>query len=388
MEKNFSFDFKQYDFWPIYETIKKYYPVGIVWQEDDSEESFYQQYPGQKAKDQLIEDNIHLRKNYQQRWGKVLKLLQKQVDQSVEDTSHPCYSGVIQLEKQETTRFILTKELHFVVSLLGPYYTLYGLDKSWLLLEGELPFFPDREEHQKHLNHYQTTHAITISPFLEYESIFRIVHQRLKASFPDYRFVPYPIYYQQLQGLYTGEKDSKGYIYQALFNQRLDLTAKARGDVRYGYREWLKEGGLFNQETQLQLAQKVKKSIRSKQNNQAEVSLHRVWQFKSLKRLPVNGTGMVNLPVLTLLDLTHPTTLIVKSGDADGELLMSDAYQVVDQQILIQRFQRPPEVELKYKIDKLTTDQLGLILHLSINKEGPPFQKDLAEFIYERVTKE
>ena len=58
---NFSFRTDRYDFWSIYEAIKKYYPIGIS-------ESLEESFPGRKEKEKLIVENIHQPENYKSRW--------------------------------------------------------------------------------------------------------------------------------------------------------------------------------------------------------------------------------------------------------------------------------------------------------------------------------
>jgi hypothetical protein len=395
MDNQFFFDPGRYDFWPLYETIKKYYPVGIVWNEENGQRSFYEAYPGLKEKARLMEDNIHVPKNYRQRWGKFLKLLKKQIKQPVDDTGgglHPCFSGSVLLEKRENNNFIITKELHFMVSLLGPYYTMYGLDQSTLGLESVAPPFSRWEEQRKFVSDYPATHAVTVSPLLEYETIFRLVQENIKTSFPAYRFVPYQICSQQLQGLYTDVEDGRGYIYQALFNDYLPFEVRARGDTQYGYKEWLKDEGPAARENQLRLAYALQESIRSVHNHQPDVSLHRVWQLSRVNRMPSmpnsskGRIGFMHVPPVTLLDLTDPATAIMKTADDDKETLNATSYRVVDQEILIEYWRRPPVIEMKFKISSLSVDQLRLILYINANKDGLTLQGDLAEYVYERVS--
>jgi hypothetical protein len=52
----FSFNTDKHDFWPIYDAIKQFYPIGIQKNDDDG---MYVSYPGIKLLETIIIDNIH-----------------------------------------------------------------------------------------------------------------------------------------------------------------------------------------------------------------------------------------------------------------------------------------------------------------------------------------
>ena len=54
--KNFTFNFESFDFWPIYDTIKMYYPIGIPI--NDEEYKFFRSYHGIKELTKKVLDNI------------------------------------------------------------------------------------------------------------------------------------------------------------------------------------------------------------------------------------------------------------------------------------------------------------------------------------------
>ena len=130
MEDQFSFNYEEYDFWPVYETIKKYYPLGLK----ASDDQLNQYYPGLIALRELIYENIVVQKTYRARWVKFNHLLKEQIRKPVHDTHHaaaPCYSGLVLLKRQKEPD-LLEQELHFAISLLGPYYTLIIPSLAWI----------------------------------------------------------------------------------------------------------------------------------------------------------------------------------------------------------------------------------------------------------------
>lgn len=281
----------------------------MVWHEEEDDQSIFYTYPGTIEKDKLIDENIHVRKNYTERWSNFIKLLKPHVKKNIADLSimGSCFSGAVQLKKRQSNDCIITKELHFAVSLLGPYYTIYGLDQATILLEPDPPkmlyenMLYDRDERgTKHTRKYHRTasHAVTVSPLLEYEQDFLFVQQKITEWFTGYKFIPYSIYSMRLKGLDANPGSVNGKdsdcIYHALFNHELDMSIDVRGDKYYGYKEWLKDEGPLAKEAQLLLEKKVAESILSAKNHRKDVSLHRVWKYKSYTRLPISFKGMMS----------------------------------------------------------------------------------------------
>jgi hypothetical protein len=121
------------------------------------------------------------------------------------------------------------KELYFTVSLLGPYYTIVGRDRTLISLQ---------ENHHVHV-----TNFLTVSPENEYAGSFESLSSQIRTRFANYRFVPFHVLNQPLEWLhllYTGQKPIR--LYQAIFNDQLDLSANREGNEHYMYDSWIKEG--------------------------------------------------------------------------------------------------------------------------------------------------
>jgi hypothetical protein len=131
----FYFHYGQYDFWDIYECIKKYYPIGIP----KDESGMYLNYPGMKA-------------------------------------------------------------LEAVINFLA------------------------------------------VSPVNEYaDSILRLC-ALIEEKFKGYRFVPYYIDAQRIGSLEVGYTDDpSNTIFNALFNDQIDLSAPVTGDETFKSNDWIRE---------------------------------------------------------------------------------------------------------------------------------------------------
>lgn len=246
MNSYFSFDSQQFDFWPVYDTIKQYYPIGLSTGKAEADDIMRQTYPGQELMWQLIADNIINTKNYRSRWSTFQKELQSVLKKRVHadnSLSTPCFNGYIPLKKEQGSSIIYTKELRFCISFLGPYYTIYGLDQSFIQLPESFSFqLLDGTRIDSATRH--AVHAVTVSPYQEYAELFTALEQQLQLRFPGYRLLPFKLSLQLLKGL--PHEDSRLYrdqaVFEALFHSHYPLAnlppTAFRGDAYYGMDAW------------------------------------------------------------------------------------------------------------------------------------------------------
>lgn len=226
----FDHNLKKYNFWPLYDSIKKYYPIGLSKQEPELE--FFLDYPGWKQLQALIEDKIHDPTNFENQWGSFQRKIQTLLNKPVVGTTFalaPSFSAFVELERSQAEDRVSVKELYFTVSVLGPYYTIVGRDRTLISL------------HENH--HIHVTNFLTISPENEYAGPFDLVCSQISAQFPTYRFIPFHIVNQPIDWLnllYTDKQPVR--VYQAVFNDQLDLSASKVGNEYYRYDDWIKEG--------------------------------------------------------------------------------------------------------------------------------------------------
>jgi hypothetical protein len=235
----FSFDEQVFDFWPIYDSIKRYYPIGIPFNEHSYK--FYRSYPGIVELNRLVLDNVHINKNYRERWTKFKKQLKKDFGREVEGTTYgqvPSYSAFIRIARKKVKDILASKELHFAVSFVGPYYTIYGLDSCAVLLSGD-----DNDGRKRNqAGYYDATNVITTSPHQEYADTFLRLEIKIKERYPGYNMIPYSTNCQFIRGLQVDYMDKQDCtIFNALFHDTHKIhEIRYRGDD-YGYEEWRKK---------------------------------------------------------------------------------------------------------------------------------------------------
>jgi len=232
MIRNFSFNSDTHNYWEIYESIVKFYPIGL---EQYEGRGIYYEYPGIKKLTEIVVENIHNIKNYRSRWTSFVKEMSKDLKKRKVGTTYgqaPSFSSFLILEKNEIKNIQHQKELHFSVSLVGNFYQIYGIDRTIVL------------EEDKEKKYYSRNNVITTSPFKEFKETFENVEIKLKERFPDYRLVPFEIGQTKINGLCVGYLDkSDCTINQALFNDFLsgeNISIFKRGNRFYGENEWLK----------------------------------------------------------------------------------------------------------------------------------------------------
>ena len=223
-----SFNDKILDFWKVYESIKRFYPIGI--RKDES--GLFYSYPGLKELENIIVDNMHDESNLQTRWADFTSEIKHQVGKEIIGTTYgqaPAFSSFVLLEKATLPNLTRTKELHFFVSLIGPYYTVIGQDSNMVKMEG---------------TSFLSTNYLVVSPENEFADVFRLVCEEIENRFEGYRFIPFEYCCQTIDGLqvrYTHENLNA--VFHALFNNQVDITTQNYiGNRFYKSEDWIKEG--------------------------------------------------------------------------------------------------------------------------------------------------
>jgi len=223
-----SFNYDKFDFWKVYESIKRFYPIGI--KKDESR--IYYSYPGLKELEAIIVHNIHNCKHFEERWERFTKDIEAEIGKEVIGTTYgqaPSFSSYVLLEQSSWEDMIRRKELCFFVSLVGPFYTVIGTDTNTVKI-GE--------------KQYSNTSYLVVSPENEFAETFRLLCTRIETRFGGYRFIPFDLCKQTIQGLdvhYTDENLNA--VFHALFNDHVDLDkCKTIGNDYYKSEDWIKEG--------------------------------------------------------------------------------------------------------------------------------------------------
>ncbi|QHT69420.1 hypothetical protein GXP67_23640 [Rhodocytophaga rosea] len=249
MKKNFTFDTETYNYWPIYEAIKKYYPLGIFQNDEDS--ASYQSYPGLRELEKILLENIHNEESYRKDWITFLDFLKDEFKKEVIGTTYgnsPCFSAYIKLKEKLFDNITVYKELHFAISLLCPFYSIYGLDYTTLTLEKETykgqEAYSNLDDEDK-LQYFEAINSMTVSPYSEYKEYFIKLERKIKERFTNYRLVPHSINCMYLSGLtlfksFSYSKKSCT-IHSGLFHDHFEVNTKVhliRGDEEYGSKQW------------------------------------------------------------------------------------------------------------------------------------------------------
>lgn len=222
------FNSDKFDFWTIYEAIKRFYPIGV----NRDENKMYLSYPGLKELEDIVVDNIHDDSHFIERWDNFTKDIEKEIGKEIIGTTYgqaPSFSSFVLLDTVFVDDLTRTKELHFFVSLVGPFYTIVGQDNNAVKID----------EHKI----YRSTSYLVISPEKEFADIFKLLCEKIETRFKGFRFVPFEICQQTIEGLsvrYTDENLNS--VFHALFNNHVDLTIWRKiGNDYFKSEDWIKE---------------------------------------------------------------------------------------------------------------------------------------------------
>ncbi len=207
----------------VAKTIRELYPIGI-----NAYSPEYHEYPGIKKIKALMAENIGNNKNYNKIWSSLLKKLRKESGKEINSTTYgvgPGFSGDLVLEKYEDQSLIRVKRIAFAVSLIGPFYSICGVDETFIKDEGKS---------------YHAINVVTTSPYKEFEGAFNGIKYGIENQFKDYRLVPFLACVQSLKDLdVLNSHRQEGTVYGALFNHLFDYYNYSfpilRGDSVYGY---------------------------------------------------------------------------------------------------------------------------------------------------------
>lgn len=240
MKEYFSFSPEAYDYWPIIDTIKKYYPMGI----ENDHWMCYTKDPSNKNLDDIIVKNIHEESELKLIWNSVCADIIKDLNKECIETTYgqsPSFSAEIVLDKFENEKVWYCKKICFAISLISPFYTVYGIDETAIK-------YPERQNY----SHYKDN-AITTSPFEEFEPSFLYLQKKIEEKYGGYRLVPFYINKMYVRGLRVPRIQlEENTVYHALFNHLLfymESDTFVRGQENYGYEKWLIPGAKIGEWT-------------------------------------------------------------------------------------------------------------------------------------------
>lgn len=138
----------------------------------------------------------------------------------------PGVGAIFTLRDNTYDGFTITQKLHVYHSLLGPFYTVFGVN---------LVYYYNGE-----YNSMVFDSIITAAPIDEYKELFEAVLERLKEDFPESTFMSFQVARSTYPGFRTGWVRHEGdhSLLQALFMNRDLARCAFRGNLMYGYEEW------------------------------------------------------------------------------------------------------------------------------------------------------
>lgn len=215
----------KFDFWKIYDSIKEFYPIGIFKEEN----GLFFSYPGMKELEGIIVDNIHNDSHFKTRWDDLDNEIRERIEKPIVGTTYgqaPSFSSFIQLDRSKFGNVTRSKELHFFISLIGPYYSIVGQENFSVEID-------DRN--------FRSTNHLVVSPENEFAATFGLLCEKIESRFQNYRFVPFDICRQTIAGLNVRYSDNQiNSIFNALFNNHIDLRTQILGDDFYKAEDWIK----------------------------------------------------------------------------------------------------------------------------------------------------
>lgn len=348
----FKNQYRDQDFTLISDTIKNYYPVNKAKRLTSKTVASS---PGFKKIGKIVNEEFLNQKAYRDKWGKLTSNLKKAFKSPVQghpDLSGGGFFGEVIIEEDKKPNFIRQKSLRFYVSILGPFFSIHGIDSSTALLEIEsrVPEF--------NKGNFAATNAITISPVFEYLEVFNKLEDELRSFFPGYLFVPYAVGMSTIKNISVADElrdpRSLDTVYEALFGIGAVHDALTRGDKYYGMIDWVKP---FTQKEK-SLLDLISQHIIAASK---EVTLHKVWKLQESKRLDtfkVGGNLMFGMDTFDIIDLNDKKKFILTSKERSAP--STGSYSVKNKVIEI-------NANLSLRIVELS--KTALVLNLILNFE-------------------
>ncbi len=222
------FNPERYRFQSIENTIRYFYPIGLAL--DDAE---YVRFQGLKEMTDLVAAAVHNEQCYQETWVSFENEVKVQSKKAVIGSTYgqePSYSANLIIEKSKQDNLTRIKELHFTVSLLGPYYTVIGQDKTII--------------HTVRNDQFQATNYLVVSPENGFNDSFHLICKLIEERFSGYQFIPAIIYQQTLKNIsvqYNSIPHTT--VFHALFNSHPDIYIDRKiGDDCFKITDWEVEG--------------------------------------------------------------------------------------------------------------------------------------------------
>ena len=187
-----------------------------------------------------------------QKWKDFLKGVKKTAKSGLRVSSSqwlmcPSFKGSFTLKREKMGRATYRREFLVYLSLIGSFYTMYGLDEVSITDERAAD---DKAADDKAADDIDSSEilfepVLYPHPYSVYKKWFLLFHQAMKEAYPDYEFVPYETLKHRPKDISTGDVNAEGAgpsIFQALFSfedinqyrMKMDAQVHPFAD-RYGF---------------------------------------------------------------------------------------------------------------------------------------------------------
>lgn len=206
----------------IYECIIKYYPLGI-----NELEPIYQEYSGYKLLQELCYDKFNPVKS--QQWAILISDLKSSFSSIIctnDETKsiEPSYTCSLILYQSKVGNILYQKEIRLHISVLSPFYTVYGLDTIRIY---------DADDNAL----METQPILTVSPMDDYKCSIQLVRAIMKNIYEEYSYVPFYFLKKRVKALSVAGvsllEGNGASVFQALFTNEDIANYKFRGDINY-----------------------------------------------------------------------------------------------------------------------------------------------------------
>jgi hypothetical protein len=205
----------------IYETIAKYYPIGI-----NRDSLAYENYQGTIDLKRVVADYLNSPEK-KAPWNLLINNIKMDFPelQGIKEKWQPfdvCYSVALLINRKVVDCFIYEQELTCHVSFLGNYFCLYGKDSIQVNINNNKIFFEP---------------VIVISPINNYDNYFNKIRSMVEELFPMSKFLNHSCLSTKVNGLVIFENLLKGNqsssVFQALFVPKNITDYRTYGNILY-----------------------------------------------------------------------------------------------------------------------------------------------------------
>jgi hypothetical protein len=206
----------------IYERVIKYYPLGI-----NELEPIYQEYSGYKLLQELCYEKLNSVKSNQ--WAKLVSDLKSSFSSIIyvkdeTESIQPSYSCSLILCQNKVSNILYQKAIRLHVSILGPFYTAYGLDTIQIY-----------DAYDNAL--METQPILSVSPLDDYKDSLPLVRDIIKNIYAEHSYVPFYYLKKRVKALSVAGvsvlEGNGASVFQALFTSEDIANYKLRGDIHY-----------------------------------------------------------------------------------------------------------------------------------------------------------